>query len=229
MNLPTKLGIASLLISVGVGVTAQHPTTAAAPSLVDRMDALVQPRFQDDTAGTFGTARLGIPGHEVVIDKRVHDTFLEQVKAVTRGSKNEYTLGFLHFVKTPGKPKQKDFALTEVPQKPEYWLFYLVRQGKIFDNGSDGAASVPAAAWEKQFGKRVETVCLQNLSAVKRGASARISTKTLQVFVRPITASKASCLGCHAGTTKGQALGAMVYTIGAASPLRQTTAPPPRP
>lgn len=54
----------------GDGRRASVATAVSPAKVAETLDALIQPRFQVD-AGVFGNSRIGVPGHDMVLDKEV--------------------------------------------------------------------------------------------------------------------------------------------------------------
>ena len=51
------------------------------------------------------------------------------------------------------------------------------------------------------------------LAHLKQGKEAFVDLYQRLILMRPIRASKASCLSCHAGAKKNQTLGVMIYRV----------------
>ena len=113
-------------------------------AIANALDALIQPRFQVE-AGVFGMSRIGIQGHDAIIDDvratKVH--FMAKLSDVTYHTGFTGTVGFLHCVSKPGKFKPTDSP--EKPPdvekllypKPRYDMYYVMND-RVYTNGADG-------------------------------------------------------------------------------------------
>ena len=74
-----------------------------------------------------------------------------------------------------------------------------------------GAARTATIDWAD---KNLTRVVLPSLPALRRGQGQTVDYQNWLVVMRPVRATHASCLGCHARRAKrGDTLGVMVYAV----------------
>jgi hypothetical protein len=233
----------ALLLTVSLFPSHSQSTTRADPPLkvAQLLDSVIQPRFEKD-AGVFGLERLLIlNGHRSLHEetnglKPQGKQEIEILKRVTE-SHRDYLISFLHCAHVPGKSHPRTPGQTDprpAPSKPEGEikpsLTPLIWQGELtpyvtLEPANQTPEALAAAAGKlRERNTGIFKIATEALPALKQGKGAEKRLDDWFVAVRPILASKESCLGCHTGAKKGDLLGAVVYTIRAESYKDSTTA-----
>lgn len=122
----------------------------------------------------FGMARIGIPGHDAILEDTDKTRFSAKLAEVTHHTGRVGTVGFLHCVRKPGKFKRSDAS--NVPPavrsplhvKPSYAMYYVLKD-QLYNNGEDGIPSDEAAAWDKHNKVAVEAACVSALPRLRQG------------------------------------------------------------
>ncbi len=189
---------------LGVAWTAARSTpNADSPRQVaETLDRLVQPRFREN-AGRFGVDRVIIGGHDNIYELNAQSAIDRGRLHRVKNARRPFVLAFLHCVHKPGKnvgakrsdPFGKDF-------KP---YLDVLAVGTKTQSGADKLHDWGDAHMEK--------LAAPHLAQLKRGAGAETESGNWHVVMRPVRASRDSCLGCHAGARRGDTLGVMVYAI----------------
>ena len=211
---------------------------AEALQIANMLDGIVQPRFYVE-AGAFGLSRLAplISGHEsasrvmlTVPKNNGNDTGaatlqtsqasivrsrygltehdMEVLKAV-RAQNRDYQVGFLHTTHVPGRQRFQMTAQGGARTAPQE----ARKIDTTLDTMYDSETNV-ASFWRKA--PRKDDVFEESLKAMptlEQGKPAEVETKTRYVFLRPVTASKETCVKCHEGSKPGDCLGVMVYVV----------------
>ncbi len=231
---PARLAFAGVGLLVAAGVGALHSQPLPVPpvrvggtlQVANDLDAIIQPRFQDDAGAVFGMGRVSpaVQGHSGVgiqgslQTHTVAETALRQ-RADAAG--RDYIVAFLHFAHAPGQRIDRRVGLAgrdallgtfDSPRHPVDPLAFRVNSAPylttlVVKRGGVGA-SQPLA-----LGAVLQKPALSVLPAVRRGNAMQVTSDPWVVFVRPVLASQASCLGCHTGARTHQTLGAMVYAV----------------
>jgi hypothetical protein len=191
-----------------------------AQELVNKMDANLQPHFQED-AGEFGVSRMAgidvIGGHQHVANEVRRDMMREnKKKPVAPSVGRDYAVGFLRFTKPPGKYLKdvtRHSAVGEKPVRPTYQLLAFSDAENPDSRTVTPEEHQRRSEERNQWAKEIEALCVKSLAKVKQGKAVERQHKGWLVAVRPVKASKDSCLSCHAGAKRDEPLGAMVYTV----------------
>lgn len=213
-----------------------QPAAKAIPSKADSplavaqaLDAIVQPRFQDDRAGVFGLGRVVpvVRGHLAVNDFQPHTKSETQIWQRANNARRSFQVDFLHCAHVPGKFAAASSLPAAAPgihldgtlsptvvDRPKPSLSPLIQKG-----------FAPAPNWNdpkvrEQVGKErvAELAMFQQAAAIAlpnllKGKAQEKTVGGWLVVMRPVCASKDSCLTCHAGAKRGDTLGAMVYAV----------------
>ncbi len=186
--------------------------------IADALDSMIQPRFQKN-AGMFGESRIGINGHMNIEDFLSQDPGDKKIVNSIVAGNRVFTTGFFHCVKKPGTryiPNKDNPESLQKPTtkfgKPTYYMFELVGS-KAYTNGGDGVPESQAANWDKRHHAEVLKACLADEKYLLKGIKRQRKLSDSTVYMRPILASKAECVGCHAGARLKDTLGVMVYTV----------------
>lgn len=184
------------------------PTAAHTPRQVaDALDKIVQPRFQDVTAGAFGMMRL-VPvasGHQAVgfyDDFRTSTPAEAALLAAADAPRHPYVMAFLHCAHVPGRPGTPPVGL------PRSWLSRITSR----------AFALPLSPEHVQAGMERDSALIQKtatdaLPALRKGKPQEKAAGEWLVVMRPVRASTDTCLGCHVGAQRGDTLGVMVYAV----------------
>lgn len=180
----------------GVASSAISPQEVA-----DMLDSIVQPRFQKN-AGQFGVDRVVFHGHDNIYG----------LTAVTSGEKRRlrrinaahrpYVIAFLHCAHKPGK----DMVTKETEYEPPIKLTVQT----LATATSTDAGSQRLMDWGDN---NLDKVVVPAWPMLKQGVGVDRDFGNWQVVMRPVRASKSSCLSCHAGASRGDTLGVMVYAV----------------
>ena len=196
--------------------------------VADQLDAIIQPRFQDDRAGVFGTGRIVpmVRGHIAVNGFQPAtptETFLwKQVV----GERRPYHVGFLHCAHVPGKyegsPLLTPFpAATPLPRfvTPKPYVSELLWHSfpSAAPNWNDPKVRSQREAEEQSLGNLLQQAAVEAMPALLKGQGQEKTVHGWLIVTRPVRASKDSCLTCHVGAHRGDTLGAMVYAVGDAA------------
>ena len=225
--------VSTRLVSKAVPVVhTKSVTDAAARSVIDDLDALVQKRFatlislqglsrvvmseKDSMSHPFDTLYASTPD-----EKRL----LGEVGTFHR----PYEVCFFHYkplLKTL-KPKQVGRLLGYSPEarfsaKPIFISLTAEAPpsayGGGFDiNGTQARQQAALREWTtgmKAHQEELRQIVTTQIPALNRGESTSASYKNdWYMETRPLTASSASCLSCHVNVKKGDTLAAMVYLV----------------
>lgn len=225
-------GSIPLLLTLSLHGQPTQATPGSARQVADALDKIVQPRFQDVTAGQFGMGRL-IPvvrGHQGV-------GFLGNFRASTPAEaallasadapRRPYLMGFLHCAHVPGKAVDAPPVLTAPglpfegapnplpPSLPKPYLAALLfRTFAPAPDRNDIVARKEADAAAEAKYALIQKTATEALPALLQGKAQEKTAQGWLVVMRPVRASQDSCLSCHTGAKRGDTLGVMVYAVG---------------
>ena len=191
------------------------PFVGKPQQVADALDKIVQPRFQDVTAGQFGMTRLipAVRGHESVgflgafpTNTSAETSLLASANAMHR----PYVMAFLHCAHVPGQssrilpPGGMNVASATLGSDilPRFSTIVVSR---IPSNLPVSYSEKTEAALHKS--------ALRVLPTALQGRSVQTQSGNWTLFLRPVSVSKASCLTCHTGAKRGDTLGVMVYAV----------------
>ncbi len=209
------------------------PDAATPRQIADSLDAIMQPRFQDDRAGVFGTGRLvpTVRGHIAVNYFQPNTDLEKKLWSQAMGTHRPFLVSFLHCAHVPGKFKDAPASITYPSQTVRVptalpnsaavpWMVARPSMDRLIDQtftpGPDWTnpnvrARVAAANQARQ--EILQQVATDALPALRHGQSQEKMMGDWLVVMRPVRASKDSCLTCHVGAKRGDTLGAMVYAV----------------
>ena len=208
-------GSAPLLLTLALqGSPAQTPLQSQR-QVADDLDKIVQPRFQDASAGKFGLTRLvpTVNGHQSVgfegnfrAETPTEVVLLADADAANR----PYVLAFLHCAHVPGKPEVEmpTFPFTR-PSSVSPYLSTITVRGGTFNSRHSGLT----AAYVRETQPALESAALRLLPAAMKGRYTQTRSGTWTLFLRPVSATRESCVGCHTTARHGDTLGVMVYAV----------------
>ena len=207
-------------------ISPPRPAKTAA-EVADRLDALLQPRFQEQ-AEDFGLDRIYIPlnahqytsrdaeGHKFrqplysLIGRSAEE---KRLLAEADAPQKEYVVAFLHCDSALGKPGDKN------PNRPRLRasaspLFYFET---LVVHDEKGEASLledrnKVALWFKNNMPEAEKSLSDSAAKARRGEKTSDAVGAYFVALRPVKAQK-SCLQCHGKAKTGDTLGVMAYAV----------------
>ena len=176
------------------------------------LDGYVQTRFEQDE-GKFGLSRLMPPvnGHQTVwYGLPVANEREKEIMEAVRATRLEYLVEFVPCAHKPGNPTIK-------PIEPDA---ELEGQGITLVAARSSAAPFEPYSFSKarqEFRKTTEgpihKEALSKLPRLKKGDTVDTYAAGWYVALRPVRASKTSCLTCHKGANAGDTLGIMLYAV----------------
>ena len=113
-----------------------------------------------------------------------------------------YIIAFLHCAHKPGRDlltKTRDKEETPTPS------LQTLAAATATDTGSEKLFD-----WSN---KHLEKAVLSDLPTLRQGTGMDRDLGNWRLVLRPVLASRASCLGCHVGAKRGDTLGVMVYAV----------------
>ena len=184
-----------------------QPAMGTPRQVAEALDKIVQPRFQDVSAGQFGLTRL-IPvasGHPAVgFDGgfRTSTPAEAALLAAADAPRRPYIMAFLHCAHVPGGPGARPPSL----QRP--FLAHITSR----------AFALPQSPEHVQAGMERDSALIQKtatdaLPALRNGRPQEKTAGDWLVVMRPVRASTPTCLSCHSGAKRGDTLGVMVYAV----------------
>lgn len=220
----------SLAAAVFFGVAAALPgrpeeksgKSAAGAQVVQLLDGYVQKRFEQDN-GRFGLSRLPPPvfGHDSIrYQLQADDSGEKEVLHAIAVSGFEYLVEFVHCSHVPARSQNPPPArparievkgLTLVAAKSEAAPFQPYQFGKDRE------------AFQKTTEEPIKKEAVRIADRLQKESGVTSAIGTWQVTFRPVRASKASCLKCHAGAKSGDLLGVMAYAV--RQPIKSASSP----
>jgi hypothetical protein len=178
------------------------PAAVETPQQVaDTLDSIVQPRFQKN-AGRFGVDRIVFAGHDNIYSLSGMTAFERSLFRRVNAAHRPYVIAFLHCAHKPGRDlltKTRDTADLTRPSLQTLASATATSDGtqKLFD-------------WSDTH---LEKAVLPSLSVLRQGTGTDRDFGNWRLIMRPVQASRDSCLGCHTGAKRGDTLGVMVYAV----------------
>lgn len=207
-------GSLPLLLTLSLHGQPPPSTSASAETpqqVADALDKIVQPRFQDVSAGQFGMTRL-IPvasGHQSVgfyDDFRTSTPAEAALLAAADAPHHPYIMAFLHCTHVSGHVPGR-FG-TRPDGVPRPWLARITSRAFALPLSPEHVQ----ASMERDM-PLIQKTATDALPALREGKSQGKSAGDWLVVMRPVRASTDTCLGCHAGARRGDTLGVMVYAV----------------
>lgn len=204
------------------------PGSGTPKQVADDLDSIIQPRFQDLAAGTFGLSRMVpvVRGHPLVAYEGYGafrtNTLAEAALLVRADAAHRpYVIAFLHCAPLPGA-SAAHFSGSQTPS-------FGTSGGFGFDSGF--GTSVPMMAYpgpsplttiaiagsHDDYYKKTQPLLLnavmKALPQAEKGTPMQAQAENWTLFLRPVAASQEACLTCHTSATRGDTLGVMVYAV----------------
>jgi hypothetical protein len=214
-----KAGLACALVGFGclaIGAWAARSNSVpgggmTAEQVADTLDGIIQPQFQKD-AGNFGLGRFAIAGHDGVYQLDAeHVPGLKRALQQVDASHHPYSLQFLHCAHKPARFRDSKERINE-SRFPE--LEPLTLPGNVPYDNIEVDADKNQRLWDARYQPLVKRSVLSLLPSLRRGQALQRTIGGWLVAMRPVRATKPSCLGCHRGAQPGDTLGVMVYVVG---------------
>ncbi len=196
-SLPLALALSSS------GLPAPPPATSAETpqQVADTLDSIVQPRFRQN-AGRFGVDRIAFAGHDNIYGLSGVTASEKRLFRRVNAAHRPYVIAFLHCAHKPGHDLlAKTGPLEEAPTPS----LQTLAAATATDTGSQ-------KLWDWSD-SHLEKAVLPDLPTLRRGTGMDRDLGNWRLVLRPVLASRDSCLGCHAGAKRGDTLGVMVYAV----------------
>ena len=207
-------------------IAAPHPAKTAT-EVADRLDALLQPRFQE-RGDVFGMDRVYLPLNAHQYNHREPDGKITRqllYDLVGRGAdekyliaeanapQKDYVVGFLHGVNTLGKPGEKktdaDFTRSRAAASNRLEILVAHEQG-VTTGYREGQNKL--SAWAKATLPTLDKALTASDVKAQNGQKTTDTVGAWVLTLRPVKAQE-SCLGCHGKAKKGDTLGVMAYAV----------------
>lgn len=178
------------------------PTSAETPQQVaDTLDSIVQPRFQQN-AGRFGVDRIAFAGHDNIYGLSGVTSSEKRRFRRVNAAHRPYVIAFLHCAHKPGRDLLSNSRDKEDADPPS---LQTLAAATATDTGSQ-------KLWDWSDA-HLEKAVLPDLPVLRQGTGMDRDLGNWRLVLRPVRASRASCLGCHAGARRGDTLGVTVYAV----------------
>jgi hypothetical protein len=209
LNYRFTTGIAAfMLLCAPGGAWSLGSSQRETAQITELLDALIQPRFQKD-GGVFGMRRVvKSPGHEEVgalTDQSAWDRKqLDRIESL----RHDYRVSLLQLKHPPGRYRKGEM--------PPWGAEARVIRSKTATAVPDpGPTLVPMIGpdFDRAFYDRLHRAAVDALPQMYREGTATKSLNSWMVTLRPVRASKQSCVGCHRGAKLGDTLGVLVYSV----------------
>lgn len=201
--LPLALTSAALLAGAAflMAAPAAPRSSALTPQQVsDTLDGIVQPRFQQN-AGRFGVDRVLLDGHDDIYGLSAITAKEKRDFRRANAAHRPYVVAFLHCAHKPGHYSNSQ----ERPDGATKPYLEPLASATTTDEGAE-----KLRLWADGH---LEKVVLPDLADLRRCGNVDKDFGNWRVCMRPVLASRPSCLGCHAGAKKNDTLGVMVYAV----------------
>ena len=213
-------GSAPLLLTLALQGSPASPAMQSQRQVADDLDKIVQPRFQDASAGKFGMSRLvpAVNGHQAVgfqgyfrTENPTEAALLARADAANR----PYVLAFLHCAHVPGKPDAETPSPTFTLSSPVLpRLITITVRGGTLKSRHYGFSDGMTIRYVRETEPALQSAALRVLPSVMKGRNAQATSDHWTLFLRPVRALHSSCLTCHTTAKYGDTLGVMVYAVG---------------
>jgi hypothetical protein len=195
------------LFGVAIRSSGQDSTKNETPLRVaELLDEIVQHRFEDDS-GVFGITRLVTPAGHSRLSVNRNPSTLEPTYADADRYGRAYAVLFYRIAHPPGRYRNPPGT---APARESARIPFLISIGS---GGHPKWTPGSLMREQRDILPRIKQHAGQKLAHLKQGKEVLLELDHRLVLMRPVKASKSSCLGCHTGAKKGQALGVMVYLI----------------
>lgn len=201
--LPLALTTAVLLAGaafLAAAPAAPRPASLTPQQVADTLDGIVQPRFQQN-AGFLAAGNILVDGHDAIY--LLSGAAAQERRDFRRinAAHRPYVVALLECAHTWGHyahSKQQAAGSVQTYLKP-------LAAATVTEERAD-----TLRLWA---GDNLGKVVLPNLADLRRGSKINKDFGNWCVAMRPVLASRPSCLGCHAGAKKNEMLGVMVYAV----------------
>lgn len=194
---------ALVLISCACAISPA-PGRTENSDLFNRLDKVIEARFQVNDANQFGSARvIAMNGHLAVGSLLTDETSREmaELRPVFKAP-NILVVGVMHLRRWP---KMQQFE----PQ-PRNTTPFKLSSTVLEVTGTTSAQAIQTYKWaDNSIGK----ASLWAAPAANSGHSVDGTYGKFEVAIRPIKATQESCIDCHTDVKKNDVLGAMIYMI----------------
>jgi len=200
-------------------------STLSARQVADDLDAIIQPHFQDDKASVFGMGRVMplIKGHAAISLALRSDGFQTKSAAEERllrraaSAERPYSVNFLHCAHVPGGPPDFSTQSTVFGQSATSKYRSNITEIMEWTPGVSPRLSPPQvtdfiAASNARL-RLVDRAASEALPSLLKGEPQEKTVDGWLVVMRPVRASKSTCLTCHTGAKLDDTLGVMVYAV----------------
>lgn len=178
------------------------PAPVETPQQVaDTLDSIVQPRFHQN-AGRFGVDRIVFAGHDNIYGLSGVTASEKRRFRLVNAAHRPYVIAFLHCAHKPGRDLLSKTRDKEGAEKP---FLQTLAAATSTDSGSQKLRD-----WGDSH---LEKAVLPDVPTLRQGAGMDRDLGNWRLVLRPVLASRDSCLGCHAGAKRGDTLGVMVYAV----------------
>ena len=224
VTLAIAAGSVPLLLALTVNRLHSQPPAPVVPipaavspkQVADDLDAIIQPRFQDDRAGVFGMSRVVpmIGGHLAVNNFQPVTKAETQLWDQANSAGHPYQVEFLHSPHVLGNLRQRTSSGTPIgwPQSKPY-LSLLLDHPLSPPDWNDPKVRQQAIANGEARQSQLLKAATDALPNLMQGKGQEKTVKDYLVVMRPVRASKDSCLTCHGGAKRGDTFGVMVYAV----------------
>lgn len=206
--LPCLLALAAGGLPLALALSSAGRPTIPAPirtsqQVADTLDGIVQPRFRQN-AGRFGVDRIAFAGHDNIYGlDGVTPSERRRFRRIN-AARHAYVVAFLHCGHKPGRDLISKTRGSGEAVKPYLQMLVTATatnpgSQKLFD-------------WSSTH-LELEKAVLPDLPVLRRGTGLNQDLGHWRLVLRPVLASRDSCIGCHAGAKRGDTLGVMVYAV----------------
>jgi hypothetical protein len=201
---PLALTVLTALLIGSVVFAASSPSDVdGASRVVNRLDALVQPRFQL-SMGEFGIDRVAssLQGHPKVGLMADETSSEQRQERVIEHMGRPFILAMLHCAHRPGRFNSD--RSTELDLTSDHGTTLIDCES------SSDAAAINDYNWADNH---LDKVTAPYLGQVKHGQAVEVVVGKWLLAIRPVKATHQSCVTCHSGQKLGGTLGALVYMV----------------
>lgn len=216
--LTTALCAATLLCS------RAEDAKSAPRGVANLLDGVIQCRFQEDLS-QFGISRMvpEVHGHvQVNWMTQLSKSQQERVQEAN-GRKLGYSVAFLHIAHKPGSFQKSgksssgagpnSHAHARPAAETEFTPYLSLLPIENTTVNAKGLRTSRAGTDLAQRLDEARPVVMKAIPALKSGKDVEAAVGNRTVFMRPVRATKQSCLGCHEGAKLDDTLGVMVYIV----------------
>ena len=202
------------------------PGSETPKQVADDLDSIIQPRFQDLTAGNFGLSRMVpvVRGHPLVVYEgygAFHTNTPAEASRLARAdtSHSPYVNYFVHCAPLPGS-STAGFSGAQASPFGNSGSFGTSAPTKDYPgigySGSSPFTTIAIAGSQDNY-KETQPLLLnaamKALPQAEKGKPVQAQAGNWTLFLRPVAASQEACLTCHTSATRGETLGVMVYAV----------------